>query len=268
VPNRPPTVFGIAGPEELEVGVTGRYVVLAQDPDDDRLTYEFDWGGGASPLDQLYVLAGVSAASSRNSFTHEFPAAGLYIVSATVRDTQGNSARATLSVRVRALSTVCTTCSTTTPLFEQTPETGEIQVPQGITSCATPWGGIILRDGGAISVATYFRGSVTYTGEATQMKCVQGKWQRCSAAGTSCVAHVPVQPNSTMQGLRRYADVVGAGGCGGLGAGVTVQTEPRTLLCANVIHQAPQGRCAYTQETTAVELFCSYNNWGERLTLQ
>ena len=266
--NRPPTVFGIDGPLDIEVGVVGTYIVVAEDPDGDSLEYEIDWGGGTTPLGALYALAGLESSSRSSRFTHSFPSAGLYVITASVKDPKGLSAKVSIQVRVRSVSTTCENCSTSTPLFIPETDPGDIQIPSGITSCATPWGGVILQTGRTISATSYFRGSVTYSGEAPLMRCADGRWQKCDARGANCITHRPPATNTTMQGLRRYADVVGAGGCGGLGSGATVSAEPRTLLCANVIHQAPQGRCAYTQETTAVELFCSYNNWAERLTLQ
>ncbi len=263
-PNRAPTIFGIDGPSELEVGMRGVFTVLADDADDDRLLYDMTWGE-STPLDALYALAGLEPSSPYSVFSHTYGTAGLYTLTATVRDSRGGTTKTTRIIRVRPVSTSCPGCATSTPLYEQPPPT-QIQIPSGITSCATPWGGIILQTGGTTTAETYFRGSVSFTGEAPQMRCVAGRWQRCSPQGTNCVAHTPPATNQSMASLRRYADVVGSPGC--TPGGLTVRTEARSLLCANVIHQAQQGRCAYTQEETAVELFCSYNNWAERLTLQ
>ena len=136
-------------------------------------------------------------------------------------------------------------------------------MPQGITACVTPWKGTIVRSGSSVMSEEYFKGSVA---TPSLMQCMNGAWQRCESDATNCSAHILPAKNLSMTGLQRYSEAIGAG-CSGNGGRVVI-AEPRTLLCANLIHQVTESTlCAYTQEDTAISLTCNYNNWGEVLTL-
>ena len=75
--NHPPTV-GISGPTQLTVRQTATYTASGSDPDGDGITYS--WGGSTT--------------------TRCWSTPGLYTVSVTVTDSRGESAGASVSVRV------------------------------------------------------------------------------------------------------------------------------------------------------------------------
>lgn len=98
--NRPPSVSSFSGPVTLVVGKTGTWTILASDPENDQLTYSVTWG------DESMYGYGMNPAFARDTFvqtttfTHTYSRAGTYTVTVVVRDTAGNEAKSSSTVRV------------------------------------------------------------------------------------------------------------------------------------------------------------------------
>ncbi len=107
--NKPPTISSFSGPTTLRVNQTGTWIVQANDPENQQLTYKISWGddkayaGGTSMAAHL-----VDSFVQTTTFTHVYATAGEYTVKILVRDSAGGEAVATATVGVPADSVVCT----------------------------------------------------------------------------------------------------------------------------------------------------------------
>lgn len=87
IPNEPPVIEEVIGPDDVSVDNTANFGVIASDDTDtDELTYEWDMGDGSTD-------AGVSV-------QHAFSAEGVYDVEVTVTDNEGESVSQTKTVSV------------------------------------------------------------------------------------------------------------------------------------------------------------------------
>jgi len=105
--NRAPSISGFSGPTTLAVNQTGTWTVQATDPENGTLSYSVSWG------DELLSASGVSSSAERaftqtTSFTHAYARAGTFTISIAVRDSAGNTAKTTTTVRVTGGDTACT----------------------------------------------------------------------------------------------------------------------------------------------------------------
>lgn len=105
--NRPPVISSFSGPTTLAVNQQGTWSIQASDPENGQLTYSVTWG---DEYTYAYAQASSYYASSftqSTTFTHTYATAGTYTVTVTVRDSSGQSAQSTSTVRVGS-NTVCT----------------------------------------------------------------------------------------------------------------------------------------------------------------
>lgn len=104
--NRPPVISSFLGPTTLNVNQTGTWTIQASDPENGTLSYHVVWG------DEQYVLPMVGYAAEAfvqtATFTHTYSSAGTYTVSITVRDSAGQEARSSSTVRVEGTPQYCT----------------------------------------------------------------------------------------------------------------------------------------------------------------
>jgi peptidoglycan hydrolase-like protein with peptidoglycan-binding domain len=118
--NLSPVISSFSGPTTLTTGQTGTWTIIANDPENQQLTYNILWGD-----EYLYSSQNASASVSSNafsqttSFTHSYANAGTFNVNITVRDAFGNNAKSTSNVQV-GNNTVCT--MDYTPVCGQPPE--------------------------------------------------------------------------------------------------------------------------------------------------
>lgn len=108
--NKPPVISGFSGPTTLSEDATGTWTISAKDPEGGTLSYQVWWGD-----ENVYASNYTTASSAREftqstTFTHAYANPGTYTVQVTVRDSAGNEARSSSTVRVGSNSagTVCT----------------------------------------------------------------------------------------------------------------------------------------------------------------
>lgn len=99
--NKPPTISGFSGPTTLSVNSTGTWTINASDPEGGQLIYEIRWGDEAP-----YPMWPIGASSiardfvQSTTFTHAYSSAGTYTVSIVVRDSAGQEAKTSTTVKV------------------------------------------------------------------------------------------------------------------------------------------------------------------------
>ena len=93
--NRAPTISGVSGPTNLDVGQTGTWSVSASDPEGSPLSYSVAWGD-ANTNDQ----AATAQVSQRATLTHVYYNSGAFVPTFTVTDDHHLTAQTSLSVAV------------------------------------------------------------------------------------------------------------------------------------------------------------------------
>ncbi|OGG58139.1 hypothetical protein A2853_01325 [Candidatus Kaiserbacteria bacterium RIFCSPHIGHO2_01_FULL_55_17] len=103
--NKPPAISGFSGPTTLNVNQTGTWAINASDPENGSLSYSINWGDAyaATP-----AYAAVDAFVQTSTFTHAYAYVGTYTVTIVVRDSMGQEARTTSTVRVGDQPVACT----------------------------------------------------------------------------------------------------------------------------------------------------------------
>lgn len=106
--NKPPVISSFSGPTTLALNTTGTWTIKASDPENGQLTYQVWWGD-----EHIYSPANASTVSAREfiqstTFTHSYANAGTYTVSIVVRDSAGQEAKTSTTVRVGSETTACT----------------------------------------------------------------------------------------------------------------------------------------------------------------
>lgn len=85
-----PSISGITGPTQMNVGDSGKWTVAASDPQGNTMNFSVDWGDSTT------------ANSSVPSFKHSYASAGNYTITFTVRDSVGLLAQTTSNVSIQA----------------------------------------------------------------------------------------------------------------------------------------------------------------------
>lgn len=94
--NTPPSTSGVSSPTVLHIGETGTWTVSASDRGNGPLTYSVNWGDQTgSPL-----VADATDFVQTATFTHSYASAGTYTVRFMVKDTDGLSNSASVTVHV------------------------------------------------------------------------------------------------------------------------------------------------------------------------
>ncbi len=105
--NRPPTISGFSGPTTLGVNQTGTWSVNASDPENGSLSYRVTWGDEQATLPHAAPLAR-DAFVQTTTFTHAYSTAGTYTITIVVRDSAGQEATMSTTVRVGSDVVACT----------------------------------------------------------------------------------------------------------------------------------------------------------------
>lgn len=98
--NQPPVVSGFSGPTHLTVNETGTWSVEARDPEQKTLSYKVTWGDETGFWNALDAVASALGFGQVTTFTHTYSKAGMYTVTAVVRDPEGKEAKTTITVTV------------------------------------------------------------------------------------------------------------------------------------------------------------------------
>lgn len=93
-------ISGVSGPTTLKVGEQGTWTVQASDQNNGTLSYSVIWGDETDAI--VVASSGASAVAFQQTatFTHSYSQAGTYKPTFTVKNASGQSAEASLSVKV------------------------------------------------------------------------------------------------------------------------------------------------------------------------
>jgi peptidoglycan hydrolase-like protein with peptidoglycan-binding domain len=107
--NQSPTISGFSGPTVLATGANGTWTVEASDPEGGQLSYRVLWGDEKTFTSSFgSILNNSYDFTQSTTFTHAYINAGTYTVAITVRDSAGQEAKTTTTVKVGSDSVVCT----------------------------------------------------------------------------------------------------------------------------------------------------------------
>jgi hypothetical protein len=127
--NLPPVIHSLKGPTSLKVGEAGTWTIQASDPEGGSLAYRIVWGD--EPISALSFPENEPFAQTA-TLTHSYSTAGKFTPRITVLDSQGLSAKASVSVEVKGTAPCL---QVVTPA--QNPSTGECKL---FTSSCLPVG--------------------------------------------------------------------------------------------------------------------------------
>jgi PKD domain-containing protein len=110
-----PVITAVQGPLTITAGTSGTWVVQASSPSNGSLSYSMIWGDEGPSVSGILDLSGGGLNySSSNSLTHIYLNSGAYTMIAYVKDSAGNTNKATLTVQVSSPQAVSATAPATT----------------------------------------------------------------------------------------------------------------------------------------------------------
>lgn len=98
ISHKSPVIDSIDGPMNLNINDQGTWKIIAHDPDSNYLTYNVDWGDI-----NMYEPLGAEKSDSvmqTSTFTHTYSEPGVYKVTFTVSDNDGNTVKKTMNVNI------------------------------------------------------------------------------------------------------------------------------------------------------------------------
>jgi len=242
--NKPPIVSAIQGPTSLGRDAFGTWKISAIDPEGGALSYSYTWGD-EGVADILSVLAGLGGTfTSSASASHSYAKAGTYTLQVTVKDAAGATAVGTLGIKVGADSTV----STATPFDETTS-------PPVASACITPWGTQVVGSGGSVYWQPFFTEGLYFATTSPLMKCDNGAWQKCDAAGNGCQVYTHPTSTPSTAALPSFVNTIGQS-CSPEGSSKQVQVPPGTQLCQWL-------NCRTTTQVETITLKCTHSGWTD-----
>lgn len=108
--NKPPVVSSFSGPTSLAVNASGTWSINASDPENGQLNYQISWGDERvyAPM-MMDSSAAARAFVQTTTFTHAYSFAGTYTVTVVVRDSAGQEAKTSTTVKIGDDGVICTT---------------------------------------------------------------------------------------------------------------------------------------------------------------
>lgn len=94
-----PVIDGVEGPSILKLNEEGTWTIKAHDPEKGSLRYSVDWGDNRETPIPLKPFQ-LQEQPQTTTFTHQYSSTGIYTVRFTVTDTQGLSAKSSITVNV------------------------------------------------------------------------------------------------------------------------------------------------------------------------
>lgn len=247
--NKAPVITGISGPTEIGIGEYRSWQIQAADPEGGALSYSITWGDEGFE-DILRALAGIGGTfTSVSTGSHSYVKAGTYAMQVSVKDAAGATATGALSVRVVATSAGANTAAD--PLNP----TASLTDPASAAACITPWGGQVVASGATAAWQPFFTEGVYLSTTTPLMKCDNGGWKKCTAAGTGCQNYT--HPTSTPEtaALPSYTTQIGAK-CSPEGSTKKAQVPPGTQLCQWLT-------CRTTTVVETITLKCTHSGWTD-----
>ena len=245
--NKLPVISSIDGPSTLALDAFGTWKIQAIDPEQGALSYSVTWGDEAIE-DILRAIAGLGGTYTQvSSIVHSYAKAGIYTPQVSVRDSAGNTAAATISVRVTADAA-----------GSSADYWSSINAPATTTlsaSCVTPWGAQIVAHAGSSYWQPYFTEGSYFATTTPIMRCDNGSWQKCDSMGMSCQAYVAATSTNSGAALRSYSGTIGSS-CPSVGATLDVSVPPGTQLCQWL-------SCTITTEVQTTKLQCTDGGWTD-----
>jgi len=96
----PPVISGVSGPPALNTSQSGTWTVTARDPENSPLSYSVVWGDEVAYPTPLRTPSASESVKQTATFTHAYFNAGVYTPIFYVMDSQGLSAKTSISVNV------------------------------------------------------------------------------------------------------------------------------------------------------------------------
>ena len=96
----PPVISGVSGPTALNTSQSGTWTVTARDPENSPLSYSVVWGDEVAYPTPLRTPSASESVKQIATFTHAYFNAGVYTPIFYVMDSQGLSAKTSISVNV------------------------------------------------------------------------------------------------------------------------------------------------------------------------
>src|SRR3989338_659947 len=96
----PPVISGVSGPTALNTSQSGTWTVTARDPENSPLSYSVVWGDEVAYPTPLRTPSASESVKQTATFTHAYFNAGVYTPIFYVMDSQGLSAKTSISVNV------------------------------------------------------------------------------------------------------------------------------------------------------------------------
>lgn len=106
ITDKTPVITGVSGPTNLNTNQAGTWTIKAYDPNGTYLSYSVDWGVPATSTEgTMKALTNVKDQSA--TFSHSYSVAGVYTITFKVSDSQGLSAKSSITVNVDNSTTSC-----------------------------------------------------------------------------------------------------------------------------------------------------------------
>jgi peptidoglycan hydrolase-like protein with peptidoglycan-binding domain len=242
--NKPPVVNAIQGPMALGIDAFGTWQISAIDPEGSALSYSYLWGD-EGVADMLSALAGLGGTfTSSASASHSYGKAGTYTLQVTAKDTGGATAVGTLGIKVGTESAA----SSVTPFDEAT------SVPTA-SACITPWAAQVVQPGGSVYWQPFFTDGLYFATTSPLMKCDNGGWKKCDAAGNSCQVYTHPTSTPSTAALPSFGNTIGQS-CSPEGSTKQAQVPPGTQLCQWL-------NCRTTTQVETITLKCTHSGWTD-----
>lgn len=246
--NKAPVITGIEGPTTVGLNQFGSWQVRAIDPEGGTLTYNITWGDEGVE-DILKVLAGIDGAfTSASVVSHSYAKTGTFTMQVRVKDGAGATAAGALTIKVSAGETSTDSSNPLNPI-------GSLASTTSAAACITPWGSQVVASGATAVWQPFFTEGVYFATSSPIMKCDNGSWKKCTAAGGNCQNYTHPTSTPDTAALPSYTTQIG-GKCSPEGSTKQVSVPPGTQLCQWL-------NCRITTQVEKTTLKCTHSGWTD-----